>query len=314
MNGDKMNRTLNILREWYIIVVLIAVWGAFGAIAPGFLSINNITSIIVFSIPLLAVSLGQNVVILTGGFDLSLGAQVSLMTGVLSVLMTWSVAGSLAVALLVGCIIGLVNGFGVSKLGINPFLMTLGMMFVVQGLALFVRPSPGGYISDTFADILTYSIGRIPVVPLAVFGVITVSGMFILRKRQFGRLIYAIGDAEEECMLRGIDVEGTKLKAYLFSGIMAAIGGIYMAAWARTGDPSIGGPLLFESITAVVLGGTSVAGGTGKFINTVFAALVLGSASSFLFFQGVNDYYRFIINGLILIIVVGIQQYTELGR
>lgn len=302
------------LKEWYVAFVLIFVWIVFSVFAPEFLSLRNITSIIIFSIPLLAVSLGQNVVILTGGFDLSVGAQVSLMTAILSILMTWNVAGSLIIAILAGCIVGLINGVGVSRLKVNPFLMTLGTLFIVEGVTLLLRPAPGGIIPYSFASALTYSIGDIPVVPLSVFFIVAIFGVFMLRKRHFGRLIYAVGDGEMNCKLRGINVEGVKLGAYLFSGFMAAIGGIYMAAWAQTGDPKIGGPLLFESITAVMLGGTSVRGGVGKFGNTVFAVLILGSVSSFLFFLGMSNWYRYLINGSILIVVVAVQQYVELGR
>lgn len=310
----KVSTMKSFVKEWYVAFVLLFLWIMFSIFAPEFLSVRNITSIIIFSIPLLAVSLGQNVVILTGGFDLSVGAQVSLMTAILSILMTWNLPASLIIAIIAGLVVGLINGIGITRMDVNPFLMTLGMLFIVEGITLILRPAPGGRILYSFASALTLSIGNIPVVPLLVFLLIAVFGVFTLRRRYFGRLVYAVGDGELNCELRGIDVDRVKLKAYLLSGLMAAIGGIYMAAWAQCGDPKIGGPLLFESITAVMLGGTSVEGGVGKFGNTVFAVLILGSVSSFLFFLGLSNWYRYLINGSILVVVVAVQQYIKLGR
>lgn len=313
MSG-KLQSVKGLLSDWYVLVLLIIVWGTFAAFAPGFFSVSNISRIIVFSTPLLAVTLSQNIIILTRGFDLTVGSQVSLMTAILSVLMTWSVVGSIAVAFLVGGLVGLVNGIGVTKLNVNPFLMTLGMMFVVDGTNLIIRPAPGGYISPTFASYMMVNIENVPIGPIVAFIGIMIFGILLLEKRHFGRLIYAIGDSEEKAFLRGIDVQGIKLKAYILSGLLAAFGGIYVAAYALTGDPDIGAPLLFASIAAVLLGGTSVTGGVGRFLNTCAAVLILGSVTSFLFHLGWSVWYRYIINGALLVTAAIVQQHTALGR
>ncbi|MFW5913280.1 MAG: ABC transporter permease [Candidatus Hadarchaeota archaeon] len=311
--SDGLNSVKKILKDWYVIVVLLSIWIIFGIVEPGYFSVGNIERIVVYSIPLLAVSLAQNAVILTGGFDLTVGAQVSLMTAILSVLMTYSVFGSLAVAILVGGAIGFVNGIGVTKFDINPFLMTLGMMFVIEGVTLIIRPTPGGYVSGAFSDYLRYTYNGVPIGPFLIFFGVGVFGAWFFEKRHLGRLIYAVGSSEEKSFLRGIDVGNIKLKAFIFSGFMAAFGGIYMAAQAKTGDPTIGGPLLFSSITAVLLGGTRVSGGVGRFPNTVAAVLILGSATSFLFYLGYSEWYRYLINGSLLVIVAIVQRYTDLG-
>lgn len=313
MSG-KLQSVKGLLSDWYMFVVLFIVWGTFTAFAPGFLSVSNIVRIIVFSTPLLAVTLSQNIVILTKGFDLTVGSQVSLVTAILSVLMTWSVVGSIAVAFLVGGLVGLANGIGVTKLNVNPFLMTLCMMFVVNGITLIIRPSPGGYISQTFASYMLLNIGGIPIGPIVAFIGLAIFGSLLLEKRHLGRFIYAIGSSEEKAFLRGVDVQGIKLKAYILSGLFAVFGGLYMAALALTGDAAIGGPLLFASITAVLFGGTSVTGGVGRFPNTCAAVLLLGSVTSFLFYQGWIVWYRYLINGTLLITAAIVQRYTALRR
>jgi ribose transport system permease protein len=304
----------DLLSEWYMIVVLFIIWGAFTAISPAFSSVPNIVRVIIFSTPLLAVTLSQNIVILVRGFDLTVGSLVSLMTAILSVLMTWSVVGSIAIAFLVGGLVGLVNGVGVTKLNVNPFLMTLSMMFVVDGITLTIRPSPGGYIDRTFASYMMFNVGGIAIGPIVAFVGLAIFGALLLEKRHLGRLIYAIGDSEEKAFLRGINVQRIKLKAYIMSGLFATFGGLYVAAQALTGDPALGSPLLFASIAAVLFGGTSVTGGVGRFPNTCAAVLILGSITSFLFYQGWIVWYRYIINGALLITAAIVQRYTALGR
>jgi ribose/xylose/arabinose/galactoside ABC-type transport system permease subunit len=161
---------------------------------------------------------------------------------------------------------------------------------------------------------MMFNVGGIAIGPIVAFVGLAIFGALLLEKRHLGRLIYAIGDSEEKAFLRGINVQRIKLKAYIMSGLFATFGGLYVAAQALTGDPALGSPLLFASIAAVLFGGTSVTGGVGRFPNTCAAVLILGSITSFLFYQGWIVWYRYIINGALLITAAIVQRYTALGR
>jgi len=293
----------NFVSGYYMFIILAIVWGIFAVISPGFLTASNIYRIILFSTPLLIVSLAQNVVILTKGFDLTVGSLVSLTTVIVSVMMDWKwpLMVITAIALIVGLIVGTFNGFCISRFKVDPFIMTLSASFMLDGIALMIRPTPGGNIYPEFISGIMLYISGFPVGPLLIFILVGIIGTLFLERRSIGRLIYAVGCTEERALLRGINVRRILLLVYILSGLLVSIGGLVYTAYIQIGDPNLGAPLLFASITAVFLGGTSAAGGIGRFPNTCAAVLLISSITTFLFQIQVITWYRYIINGVLLI-------------
>jgi ribose transport system permease protein len=293
----------NFASGYYMFIILAIVWGIFAVISPGFLTASNIYRIILFSTPLLIVSLAQNVVILTKGFDLTVGSLVSLTTVIVSVMMDWKwpLMVIIAIALIVGLIVGTFNGFCISRFKVDPFIITLSASFMLDGIALMIRPTPGGNIYPEFISGIMLYVSGFPVGPLLIFILVGIIGTLFLERRSIGRLIYAVGCTEERALLRGINVRRILLLVYILSGLLVSIGGLVYTAYIQIGDPNLGAPLLFASITAVFLGGTSAAGGIGRFPNTCAAVLLISSITTFLFQIQVITWYRYIINGVLLI-------------
>jgi len=293
----------NFVSGYYMFTILAIVWGIFAVISPGFLTASNIYRIILFSTPLLIVSLAQNVVILTKGFDLTVGSLVSLTTVIVSVMMDWKwpLMVITAIALIVGLIVGTFNGFCISRFKVDPFIITLSASFMLDGIALMIRPTPGGNIYPEFISGIMLYVSGFPVGPLLIFILVGIIGTLFLERRSIGRLIYAVGCTEERALLRGINVRRILLLVYILSGLLVSIGGLVYTAYIQIGDPNLGAPLLFASITAVFLGGTSAAGGIGRFPNTCAAVLLISSITTFLFQIQVITWYRYIINGVLLI-------------
>lgn len=301
---------------YYMFIILAIVWLIFTIVSPGFLTASNIYRIIMFSTPLLIVSLAQNMVILTRGFDLTVGSLVSLITVIVSVMMDWrwSLMAIVMVALTAGLIVGAFNGFCISRFKVDPFIITLSVMFILDGIALAIRPTPGGDIYPEFINGIMLYVNGFPAGPLLIFLMTGVIGTLFLERRHTGRLVYAVGCAEERALLRGVNTRKILLIVYILSGLLVSIGGLVYTAYIQIGDPNLGAPLLFASITAVFLGGTSAAGGVGRFPNTCAAVLLISSITTFLFQIQVIAWYRYIINGVLLIASAIFGRYVVEAR
>ena len=301
---------------YYMFIILAIVWAIFAIVSPGFLTASNIYRIMLFSTPLLIVSLAQNIVILTRGFDLTVGSLISLTTVIVSVMMDWKwpLTIIVVIALVAGLIVGTFNGFCVSRFKVDPFIITLSIMFMLDGIALMIRPTPGGDIYPEFISGIMLHVDGFPVGPLLIFLIVGVIGTLFLERRYIGRLIYAVGCTEERALLRGINVRRILLTVYILSGLLVSIGGLVYTAYIQIGDPNLGAPLLFASITAVFLGGTSAAGGVGRFPNTCAAVLLISSITTFLFQIQVIAWYRYIINGVLLIASAIFGKYVVEAR
>ncbi len=281
---------------------------------PGFSSSGNITNLILRSVPLLAVSVGQTLVLLTAGIDLSVGAVLALSTAIASSLMQYNMAFGAIVAIIAGILAGTINGLAVTKLKINPFLVTLSTTIIIGGIALFIRPYPGGIIPIEFVNFITYRIGIVPSSAIIIFVAITVIGILLLKKSIFGRHLFAVGGNFEAARLAGINADRVIVIAYMLSGFFASIGGLYMAARMSCGDPNVGGPFQMESITAAVLGGTALTGGKGGVVGTllgVILVIMLGNIFNLLNF---NIYWQQVTRGIILLIVVGFSKYNLMKK
>ena len=297
------------LSEHYIYAILIVFWIGASIASPYFRTTTTFANILISSVPMALIGLAQTFVVLSRGFDLSVGAVASMATAVASVTMVYGVMPSVALVLALAILIGAVNGLGVAKLRIDPFIMTLCMMFFLTGVNLLVRPSPGGYISDGFQDTLLYQVGEVPLVSVLVLIATGLVGHVVLQRRQFGRDIYAVGGNPDYARMSGVNTDRTLVLVYIVSAVAAALGGLFIAARIGSGNAEAGASYLFDSFTATFMGGTLVSGGVGGYAGTLGAVLIIASIGRILQFLGINIWYHFIAKGILLASVAGLQLY-----
>jgi ribose transport system ATP-binding protein len=280
-----------------------------------FFTERNMGNLAIEVVPLALVAIGQMAVILLGGVDLSVGPMMSLTTALASYVVLdnhWEAAG-VALCLLAGLSVGALNSFLILGLRIPDLISTLATYSLVLGVALIVRPSPGGNVSEAFSDLITMRIGWLPVAGVIVVAIGTLGELFLVRSR-IGVRLYATGSRSEAAFVAGIPVGRVRLLAYLFSGFMAAVAGLVVAARIGSGDPQAGSQFTLSSIAAVVVGGTSVFGGRGTLIGTFLGAILLVLLQDALNQLHVTAYYQYIWTGALLLVAVALYSVNESGR
>src|SRR5690606_2320979 len=263
-----------------------------------------ITSTFNQSMTLVFAGMAQTSVVVTGGIDLSVGPIISLSNSLASAIFADSplaIIGVVALVLAVGALCGLINGLIVVYGRLQPIIVTLATASIYSGVALFLRPRPGGFVPRAYGDLLT---GRLSTLlqpafgeqPLAgaVFDYIPASAILLLvvllgvwipfRRSRLGLWVYAIGSNQGAAYMSGINVNRTKIAAYVMCGLFAAIAGLFLTAQTLSGDATKGGIFTLQSIAVVVLGGTSLFGGSGGVAGTIAGAFVLPIIRSILFF------------------------------
>ncbi len=297
------NLDRNLLHRFGLLFVILLVGLGLTLTTDTFLSVANLTNVArqVSINGILAV--GVTFVLLTAGVDLSLGSVVAL-SGVACA--TFAHPGEhpvfvpIAVGLLIGAACGLVNGVLVTRGGVAPFIVTLGMMTIARGLALIVS---GGRPVANMSDELTALAGDFLGLPIPVlcFAGVALAAWFFLRDFRLGRHIYAVGGNENAARAAGVPVERVKLFAYGLCGLLTGLAGVVLAARITTGQPNAGQAYELDAIAAVVIGGTSLAGGVGTITGTLLGVLLIGVINNGLDLQGVSSYYQAVIKGVIIV-------------
>ena len=293
----------NLLHRFGLLLVIFIVGLALSLLTDTFLSVANFTNVArqISINGILAV--GVTFVLLTAGVDLSLGSVVAL-SGVACATFAHpgdhSVFVPIAVGLLTGAACGLVNGVLVTRGGVAPFIVTLGMMTIARGLALIV--SGGRPVAD-MSNELTALAGDFLGVPIPVicFAGVAFAAWFFLRNFRLGRHIYAVGGNENAARAAGVPVEKVKLFAYGLCGLLTGLAGVVLAARITTGQPNAGQAYELDAIAAVVIGGTSLAGGVGTITGTLLGVLLIGVINNGLDLMGVSSYYQAVIKGVIIV-------------
>jgi ribose transport system permease protein len=303
-----------LLQTHYVYAILVLMWILASIASPYFRMMPTFSNILTSAVPIALIGLGQTIVVISRGFDLSVGAVASMATAVASVTMVYGVLPSVILVLTIAVIIGAINGLGITKLRINPFIMTLCMMFFLTGINALIRPSPGGYIPDSYKELLLYQIVEFPLTAFLILVATAIVGTLILKRRKFGRQVYAIGGAPERARMSGINVDQTLVKTYITSAIAAALAGLFIAARIGSGNAEAGAPYLFDSFTTVFMGGTLVTGGVGGYLGTLGAALIISSLGRILQFLGINIWNQFIVKGALLAGVAGLQIFFTRKR
>lgn len=289
------------------LLVLLAVAGGF--LSDRFLTWRNVGNILQQLIVLGMVSLGQTFVILVGGIDLAIGSLVGALTVFLANFLEWRpdlVWVAVPVALAAGTAVGALNGLLGVGLRVHPLIVTLGMSSVIFGGTLMYRKEPGGSVPRGFADIAYAKVGDVPVGAIVMVLVFLAAGVFLQRTR-IGRGLYFVGGDREAARLNGLPVDRILVLAYALAGFFAAIGAIFLTARTGVGDPRIGAALTLQSITPVVVGGTILAGGRGGVLGTFLGVLLVTTLNSLLNFVNVSSYYQWVVQGLIIVVAVGIR-------
>jgi ribose transport system permease protein len=261
------------------------------------------TSVVNTSMPLVFAAVGQSIVVLTRGLDLSVGGMMDLTNGLAATNMhsgTGSMLGWSLVILLVGAAGGAINGILVAYGRLQPILVTLATLSIYQGLAIKVLPEPGGAIPTEYTKILANPDGPTGF----VFVGVVVVFWFLFRRTRFGVGIYAIGNDDEAARAHGTPVRLIKIGAYVVGGMFAAAGGLFLAATTTAGDATSGDVFVLTSIAAVVLGGISFLGGRGSAIGAVAGAFILTLLINVLFFANIDPLYQSFFQGLFLVVAV----------
>jgi ribose transport system permease protein len=273
-------------------------------LSPSFLSVQNLGNISGQVAALLIVSLGQLVVALIGCIDLSVGAALSLAT---TIIVSVDPAYAPAVALLAGIAIGLVNGIGVTYVGVHPLIMTF-----VQGLALFIHPVPGGTVADYLGSLATSPLFGIPAPFLWCVGTVGLTA-FVLSKTRFGLRLFAIGASPASAARNGVPVKSYSIACYVICSVAATIAGIFISGRVSSGDATVGASFALDSITAIAMGGVQLAGGTGSVTGVVLGTITLGLMTNGMNLLGISPFLRTAATGALLLLAISMQRRNVIG-
>lgn len=293
-----------------ILAVLAAVLVLASATIPEFRSASNLANVAVQSSALAILAIGQTLVIIAGLIDLSVGMLIGLIVVVTCDVMDGQsamTAVAIALALGIGAGVGAVNGLLNNILRIHPLILTFGMLSVLQGAVFVYTDRSVGRTSPEFAWLANGDIAGMPFSALLLL-VTALAAAGLLHRTRLGRHLFATGGHEEHARRAGINTARVRFWAFTLSGLSAGIAGILVAGRLGTGYPNAGVGYELDAIVAVVLGGTSLAGGRGSIAGTVAAVFVLGIASNALNLLEVSSFTQILIKGLIVVAAILLNQ------
>lgn len=310
----------------FIALILVVVF--FAIMAPNFLAVETIVIMSKHVAINAVLAIGMTFVILTGGIDLSVGSIVGLVGMVAGGLIDYgiqlpmfgviiypSVFELTLIALLIGSLIGAVNGLLITRLAVAPFIATLGMLYVARGAALLLSngatfPNLTGSPSLGNEGFPLYGGGRLLGIPypIIILVIMAVIAAYVAMRTPFGRRVYAVGGNERATSLSGIRVDRVKIAVYVISGFCAAVAGLIVSSQLVAAYPASGETFELNAIAAAVLGGTSLSGGRGTIGGTIVGAFVIGVLGDGLVMMGVSEFWQMVIKGLVIIAAVVLDQ------
>lgn len=301
-------RGLSVPETGALVVVLAAMIVFFAIQSEYFLTGLNIINILVSASVIGIIAAPATLLLVSGNFDLSVGSGVAL----IGVVMAWGAANygigvALLLALVTGLVIGVVNGFSVTVVGINALITTLAMLAILRGLALVLADGQTLLLSDFNWLGNARPLFNIPL-PVFIFVAVTLIVGFIMRFTVFGRSMYAIGANPVAARLAGIKTKTAIFIAFLMSGVAVVIGGLILVSQLGAASPQAGLGLELAVVTAVILGGASLAGGRGTITGTVLGVFILGVLNNGLTLMNVDSFWQQVAQGTLLLIAVGFDQ------
>jgi ribose transport system permease protein len=304
------------LQQFLAFASLIAIFVFFSIASSSFLNYNNVTAILFSTVVIGLLALGTTFVIITGGIDLSIGTGMALCAVISGVLITKSglpVLVGVIGAVLCGGLIGFVNGFNVSVFGLPPFIATLAMMLVAQGLALVISDSTPIYFTDS-PSYTKISTGHLFGVnfpnAVLVLAVAVAIAAVLLNRTVLGRYTYSIGSNEEATALSGINTRRWKISIYTLAGLFTGLAGVMISARLASAQPGTGMGYELQAIAAVVIGGTSLSGGKGSIVGTIIGALIISVLNNGLQIMSIPQEWQNVILGLVILVAV----YADMAR
>lgn len=275
-------------------------------VTPNFLSVSNITNVFTQVSVNAIIAIGMTFVILTGGIDLSVGSTLAISSavGASIVKSTGNVFLAIIVAAVIGIAVGLINGLLVSKGKLQAFIVTLATMTIFRGATLvFTDGTPISKLPEAFVKIGNGKLGFMPI-PVIITIIIAIIAVYALSQTRFGRYLYALGGNEDASRLSGINTDKIKTLVYVVSGFASAIAGVIITSRIGSASPNAGTGFELDAIAAVVIGGTSLAGGEGTITGTLIGALIIGVLNNGLNLMNVAPFYQSIVKGLVILIAV----------
>lgn len=275
-------------------------------VSPAFMTLSNITNVFTQVSTNAIIAVGMTFVILTGGIDLSVGSTVAISGAFAASIIksTNNVFLAIIVAGIVGIVIGLINGLLISKGKLQAFIATLATMTIFRGVTLvFTNGTPISKLSESFVNIGNGKLGFIPI-PVVITVIVFIIAVYVLTQTRFGRYLYALGGNEDSARLSGINTNKIKTLVYVISGFASSIAGVIIASRIESASPNAGTGFELDAIAAVVIGGTSLAGGEGRITGTLIGALIIGVLNNGLNLMNISPFYQSIVKGLVILIAV----------
>jgi len=300
-----------LLRKSSVYLILALLLLIFSILSPRFLSASNLINVLLQTSIVAMLAIGQTVVMLTAGIDLSVG-MVGIFCGAIAAGLATGYGFGLnlgivpifLLTLILGAIIGGISGLLVVFGNLTSFVATLAMMAVARGLTLvFTQGKPIAGLPEEFVFVGSGNVLGIPF-PIILLFVAVVLAFLLLTRTSFGLHIYAIGGNKEMARLAGVNVRRVELGAYILSGLTAALAGLILTGRLASAQPNVGAELNLESIAACVLGGTSLFGGIGNMLKTIVGALIMGTLANGMNLLGIPSYPQLVIKGLVFIAAV----------
>ena len=308
LSNDKLSLS-RLYDRFGVLVVFVLLFAVSCMLSDRFLQTSNLFNILrqisMFGI----LSVGMTFVIVSGGIDLSVGSITALVCVITANMVNdHGIIPAILVALLVGALVGLINGVGIAYGKLQPFIMTLGTMYMASGAASIYTNGTPISIKGNFSKIGNSMLFNTIPLPAIYFIVILIAAYLVMRNTRFGRHVYSIGSNKEATRLAGVDVKKVTLSVYILSGVLAAVTGIIFAAQMASGSPVAGEGYEMNAITAAVVGGTSMSGGKGNLPGTFLGAVIMGILSNIMNLCGVSSYWQTVLTGLILVVAILVRK------
>jgi ribose/xylose/arabinose/galactoside ABC-type transport system permease subunit len=309
----------NIIKRFGVVIILIPLIAAFSFLAPSFLTLNNFINIARQISMLTIVSIGMTLVLLAGGIDLSVGSQIAIIGVSVSLFIV-----KLNMHPFIACVFGLIittfvgffNGIVITFTGVAPLIATLAMQIILSGISYIICGGLPIYGLPNSVKIFAQGyLFRIIPIPVITMTIVVLVGVFLLNKTYPGRYIRALGSNEEAARLSGINVRLYRVMVYTICGFLSGLAGLIMLGRVSSGQPGAGKGMEMDVLTAVVLGGVSLAGGKGKISGAFIGILIIGVVSNGMSIMGIHEYYQNVIKGMVLLMAVIFDslQFLNLG-
>jgi ribose transport system permease protein len=299
-----------------ILLVLSVIINLF--LQPNMFARETLNSNLRVFLPLILLAVGQAIVILGGGIDISVGGIASIVNTVLATRVgleggpdaMWRYV---FVSLLIGLLAGAINGFFIAYLRLQPIITTYATSFLYAGLALFILPNPGGGIPGSIAALYRSST---PLnLPLAIYVIVLIILLWLyLSSTRYGKFLYAVGGKADAAYETAVPVTMVQFSTYVISGLMAAFAGIAITMLSGSGNADIGGPMTLNSITAVVIGGNALSGGIGGVVGPVMGAITLGIIQNIISFAHIDTWWETLVKATIIVVALATPGIVNLLR